>query len=121
MGLLKTILQILFGNNKKKAKLKTLFGKKLIIEVGQTSADDPEGDRSAGYKVKEGKIQIKNLGKRRWKSKDGLDFDIWDTLEIQAKTRTAVIIYRLYDYPHTRTYRIRLFKYWKKNKGVIKL
>ncbi len=120
MGFLKKIFQVIFGKNLRK-KQKTFFGKKLIIEVGQTSADDEDGDRSAGYEVKEGKIQIKNLRKRRWKSKDGADFEIWDSLEIQPKTRIAVIKYQVHRHLDTQTYRIRLFKYWKENKGVIKL
>ena len=108
----------LFKTNKKK---KTIFGKKLIISVGQTSADDEDGDSSAGYKVQSGKIDVRKLSSRKWYSKDRLDFEIWDTLEIIPKTRTAVINYWHYNYPNTKTYRIRLFREWRKNKGIIKI
>jgi len=121
MGFLDTILHALFGT-KKQRKQKTTLGKTLIVRVGETSADDQDGDLVGQYQVKEGKVKTRVLSKTRRQSKDGLDFDRWDTIEIRPVTRTAVVTYQLKS-PHwtQKSKRVRLFKYWKRDTGVIRL
>ena len=119
--LFKRIFRKIFGlsrkSSKRKSGFKTIFGKKLIIWVGECSADDQDGDSWAKYKVVEGKVKKRVIDKIRSKSKDNLDYDNYDKLEIVPLSRTAVILYESHKgvgFVPSKKYRVRLFKYYQK-------
>jgi len=99
------------GQLSTKTKTRTLCGKHLKIWVGETSADDEDGDCDGYYKIISGKVQRKVLKREYWGDK--VDFRRWKQILITPISRTAVIKYTYHagagSLPSKIT-RIRLFK-----------
>lgn len=122
MSFIKNLLIYFFPKRNNK---KSIFrGKKLIISVGEKSADDEDGDCRSNYFVIEGKVRERTINRTNLRSKDGLDFSSFKLVELTSLSRISKIAYFSHKGSSTiksKRYIIQLFKNYQKGGGTIKL